>query len=80
MPGGVANLRTGRTAELAPWLATHAEVHGLDLAGAPAGLAVELERVVADAVKRVLPRPATERTGPGTPTSPGSPWCGIQTV
>jgi acyl-CoA reductase-like NAD-dependent aldehyde dehydrogenase len=60
LPGGVANVLTGRVAELAPWLATHEEVQGLDLGGAPAELAVELERAAADTVKRVLPRPAAE--------------------
>ena len=37
VPGGVVNLLTGRVAELAPWLAAHADVDGLDLAGAPGG-------------------------------------------
>ena len=67
VPAGVANLLTGRTAELAPWLATHAEVDGLDLAGAPAELAVECERAAADTVKRVLPRPAAEPDHARTP-------------
>jgi acyl-CoA reductase-like NAD-dependent aldehyde dehydrogenase len=56
VPGGVANLLTGRVAELAPWLASHGEVQGLDLAGAPAELAAELERAAAGDVKRVLQR------------------------
>jgi acyl-CoA reductase-like NAD-dependent aldehyde dehydrogenase len=60
VPGGVANLLTGQTAELAPWLAAHAEVQALDLTGAPQELAADLERTAADTVKRVLPRPATE--------------------
>ncbi|MHA6617413.1 aldehyde dehydrogenase family protein [Pseudonocardia sp. DLS-67] len=60
LPGGVANVLTGRTAELAPWLAAHGEVQALDLVGAPAELAVDLERSAAESVKRVLPRPATE--------------------
>jgi acyl-CoA reductase-like NAD-dependent aldehyde dehydrogenase len=60
LPGGVANVLTGRTAELAPWLAAHGEVQALDLAGAPAELAADLERAAADGVKRVLPRPAPE--------------------
>lgn len=55
VPGGVVNLLTGRVAELAPWLAAHADVDGLDLAGAPEELTVELERSAADTVKRVLP-------------------------
>jgi len=55
VPGGVANLLTGRVDELGPWLAAHADVDGLDLAGAPEDLAVDLERAAADTVKRVLP-------------------------
>ena len=35
VPGGVANILTGDAAELAPWLAAHADVAGLDLAGCP---------------------------------------------
>jgi acyl-CoA reductase-like NAD-dependent aldehyde dehydrogenase len=60
VPGGVANVLTGRTAELAPWLAAHGEVQALDLTGAPAELAADLERSAAESVKRVLPHPATE--------------------
>jgi acyl-CoA reductase-like NAD-dependent aldehyde dehydrogenase len=60
VPGGVANVLTGRTAELAPWLAAHGEVQALDLVGAPAEQAADLERAAADGVKRVLPRPAAE--------------------
>src|SRR5689334_11473488 len=55
VPGGVVNVLTGRVAELGPWLAAHADVDGLDLAGAPADIAVELERTAAETVKRVLP-------------------------
>ncbi|MBW0117324.1 aldehyde dehydrogenase family protein [Pseudonocardia sp. KRD-169] len=60
VPGGVVNILTGSTAELAPWLAAHGDVHALDLVGAPEGIAVECERAAAGTVKRVLPRPATE--------------------
>jgi acyl-CoA reductase-like NAD-dependent aldehyde dehydrogenase len=34
LPGGVVNVLTGRMAELAPWLASHEDVDGLDLTGA----------------------------------------------
>src|SRR4029079_4333470 len=34
LPGGVVNVLTGRTAEVAPWLSSHADVNGLDLTGA----------------------------------------------
>ena len=33
VPGGVVNLITGRTAEVAPWLASHRDVNAIDLAG-----------------------------------------------
>jgi hypothetical protein len=51
---------TGRTAELAPWLATHGDVNALDLGGAPASQLAELERSAAGTVKRVLRAPVTE--------------------
>jgi len=54
VPGGVVNIVTGRTAELAPWLASHADVNALDLAGAPESMRAELEGAAADTVKRVL--------------------------
>ncbi|OLT08564.1 aldehyde dehydrogenase [Pseudonocardia sp. CNS-004] len=60
VPGGVAGVLTGRTAELAPWLAAHGEVQALDLVGAPAEQAADLERAAADGVRRVLPRPVAE--------------------
>src|SRR4051812_34104163 len=44
LPGGVVNLLTGYAAELGPWLAGHYDVNGLDLTGAPAELAADLER------------------------------------
>ena len=34
VPKGVVNVLTGSPAEIAPWLASHADVNGLDLAGA----------------------------------------------
>ena len=34
VPGGVVNILTGSPAEIAPWLASHADVNALDLAGA----------------------------------------------
>jgi acyl-CoA reductase-like NAD-dependent aldehyde dehydrogenase len=64
VPGGVINLLTGRTAEVAPWLASHMDVNAIDLAGAAGadGLAWgDLEHAATDNLKRVL-RPAG--TGP----------------
>ncbi|HZB48145.1 MAG TPA: aldehyde dehydrogenase family protein [Mycobacteriales bacterium] len=60
LPGGVVNLLTGLTAELAPWLAAHRDVNALDLTGADPDQAVELEQAAAENVKRVLPAPAGE--------------------
>jgi acyl-CoA reductase-like NAD-dependent aldehyde dehydrogenase len=60
VPGGVVNTLTGRTAELAPWLAAHGDVNALDLTGAAAGQRIDLERAAAGTVKRVLRVPAAE--------------------
>ncbi|MGI5504630.1 aldehyde dehydrogenase family protein [Lentzea sp. CA-135723] len=54
VPGGVVNIITGRTAEIAPWLASHGDVNALDLTGAPAEIRADLERSAAGTVKRVL--------------------------
>ncbi len=64
VPGGVVNVLTGRTCEVAPWLASHMDVNAIDLAGVPydgsAGISVaDLEIAAADNVKRVL-RPALD--------------------
>ena len=57
LPGGVANVLTGFTAELAPWLASHRDVNAIDLTGAAAEDRRELARAAADNVKRVyIPR------------------------
>ncbi|MFD0199515.1 MULTISPECIES: aldehyde dehydrogenase family protein [Saccharothrix] len=64
LPGGVVNVLTGRTAEIAPWLASHADVNALDLTGAPESTRADLERAAAGTVKRVLrARPAEDFTG-----------------
>jgi acyl-CoA reductase-like NAD-dependent aldehyde dehydrogenase len=59
VPGGVVNVLTGRTAEVAPHLAAHMDVNALDLAGADdPRAAAELEAAAAENLKRVLrPRP-----------------------
>jgi acyl-CoA reductase-like NAD-dependent aldehyde dehydrogenase len=53
VPGGVVNILTGFSAELAPVLAGHMDVNALDLTGAD-GAADELERLAAENVKRVV--------------------------
>jgi acyl-CoA reductase-like NAD-dependent aldehyde dehydrogenase len=60
VPGGVVNILTGDSGELGPWLAEHADVDGIDLAGAPTGRAMEFEREAAGTIKRVIRPPASE--------------------
>jgi acyl-CoA reductase-like NAD-dependent aldehyde dehydrogenase len=55
LPKGVVNVLTGSPAELAPWLASHADVNALDLVGASALEWVDLEIAAAETLKRVLP-------------------------
>jgi acyl-CoA reductase-like NAD-dependent aldehyde dehydrogenase len=66
VPGGVVNLLTGFTAELAPWLASHRDVNALDLTGVPAGDRVPLQQAAADTIKRVFV-PTTDETWTGDP-------------
>jgi len=53
-PDGVLNIVTGFTGELAPTLAAHEDVDGLDLAGVDETFADELALVAAGSIKRVL--------------------------
>jgi acyl-CoA reductase-like NAD-dependent aldehyde dehydrogenase len=79
LPGGVANILTGRLAELAPPLAGHADVNALDLAGA-GSLAAELEAVAATTLKRVL-RPGRDGwDDPDPGLSRVKPFMEIKTV
>ncbi|MEV8331639.1 aldehyde dehydrogenase family protein [Streptomyces niveus] len=67
VPGGVVNILSGRTAELAAPLASHQDVNGIDLYGADETLAKELEIAAADNLKRVLrPSPVDFSAAPGT--------------
>ncbi len=67
LPGGVINLLTGRTAELAPWLAAHRDVNAIDLTGAATSERAALEVAAADNVKRVfIPRSTAWADDPGT--------------
>ncbi|MEU9358060.1 aldehyde dehydrogenase family protein [Streptomyces sp. NPDC048301] len=63
LPGGVVNILSGVTAELAAPLAAHQDVNAIDLTGADAALAKELEAAAADNLKRVL-RPHVTGHGP----------------
>jgi len=62
VPGGVVNVLTGHTAEVAPHLATHADVNAIDVSGAVGAEGVtwgELEEAAAETLKRVR-RPLTD--------------------
>ncbi|HEY1479496.1 MAG TPA: aldehyde dehydrogenase family protein [Gaiellales bacterium] len=69
LPGGVANVLTGLTAELGPWLASHRDVNAIDLTGVSIPERTALQRAAADNVKRVFApgdddfaaQPGTER-------------------
>ncbi|MGO4756953.1 aldehyde dehydrogenase family protein, partial [Streptomyces sp. 2MCAF27] len=69
LPGGVVNVLSGRTAEIATPLAAHQDVNAIDLAGAGADaeLARSLEEAAADNLKRVVrPQPVDWSADPGT--------------
>ena len=66
LPGGVVNLLTGVTAELAPVLAGHMDVNAIDLTGVPPAGRAELERLAADSVKRVFAAEQDWAAPPGT--------------
>ncbi len=59
VPGGVVNILTGSPAEIAPWLASHADVNALDLVGAGDLEWIDLQIAAADTLTRVLPPEAT---------------------
>jgi acyl-CoA reductase-like NAD-dependent aldehyde dehydrogenase len=57
VPGGVINVLTGHTAEIAPWLASHMDVNAIDLCGASGSspeLADDLAVAAAENLKRVV--------------------------
>jgi acyl-CoA reductase-like NAD-dependent aldehyde dehydrogenase len=69
LPGGVVNMLTGRVAEVAPWLASHSDVNGIDLTGVPLALWHDLEVAAADNLKRVCKPDDAE---PDWSASPGT--------
>ena len=75
LPGGVVNVLSGRTADIAPTLASHQDVNGLDLTGAVhpdgPGAAAALEAAAAETLKRVL-RPAADPAAADWTTAPGT--------
>ena len=54
VPGGVVNILTGSPAEMAPWLASHADVNAIDLVGAGELDWVHLQIDAAETLTRVL--------------------------
>ena len=61
VPAGAANVLTGSPGELAPWLASHADVNALDLTGIDDDeLATQLEQAAAETLTRVRRRDASE--------------------
>jgi acyl-CoA reductase-like NAD-dependent aldehyde dehydrogenase len=55
VPRGVVNVLTGSAAEIAPWLASHADVNAFDLAGAGELDWVDLQIAAAETLTRVVP-------------------------
>ncbi len=65
VPGGVVNVLTGVTGEIAPWLAAHEGVAAIDLAGAGELDWAALEAAAAQTLTRVV-RPGTGPDGAGS--------------
>jgi acyl-CoA reductase-like NAD-dependent aldehyde dehydrogenase len=65
VPGGVVNVLTGHTAEVAPWLASHMDVNSIDLAGVAEAAVTDLQVAAAENLKRVVrPEPTDWRRTP----------------
>ena len=62
VPGGVVNVLTGTTTEIAPWLASHMDINAIDLTGiagdADQGRALQIQ--AAENLKRVMRAPDTQ--------------------
>ena len=54
VPGGVVNILTGKITELAPWIGSHMEIDGVDVAGLSKKQEEELKLVGADNLKRIF--------------------------
>ena len=54
VPSGVVNILTGKSAELAPWVGSHMEIDGVDVAGLSKKQEEELKLVGADNLKRIF--------------------------
>jgi acyl-CoA reductase-like NAD-dependent aldehyde dehydrogenase len=79
VPKGVVNVLTGSPAEIAPWLASHADVDGLDLTGAGSLDWVDLEIAAADTLTRVL-RPSQAEDAVAQSLERVIAWTEIKTV
>ena len=53
VPAGVVNILTGKTAELAPWFASHMDIDGLDITGLDSKLVAEVKVAGAQNLKRI---------------------------
>jgi len=80
LPAGVANVLTGRAAEIARHLASHNDVNGLDLTGADSELRVALERSASQTLKRVYLPTGTPDFAAAPGTARLRAFCEIKTV
>jgi acyl-CoA reductase-like NAD-dependent aldehyde dehydrogenase len=53
VPGGVVNILTGKTAELAPWFASHMDIDGLDITGLESKFVADIKIAGAQNLKRI---------------------------
>jgi acyl-CoA reductase-like NAD-dependent aldehyde dehydrogenase len=53
VPAGVVNILTGKTAELAPWFASHMDIDGLDITGLDPKFVAEIKVAGAQNLKRI---------------------------
>ena len=53
VPGGVVNILTGKTSEFLPWIGSHMEIDGVDVAGLNKKQEDEIKLVGADNLKRI---------------------------
>jgi acyl-CoA reductase-like NAD-dependent aldehyde dehydrogenase len=82
VPGGVINVLTGRTEELAPVLASHLDVDALDLTGWAGRDVTDLEVAAAENVKRLIQAEAQEPDFTDPPQGPRriTAFCETKTV
>lgn len=53
VPAGVVNILTGKTAELAPWFASHMDIDGLDITGLDSKFVADVKVAGAQNLKRI---------------------------